>query len=152
MGLFSKKEKVIKATLKNSENGYMYTLALLDDKLQIGIPLAKPDQLKTLRYEQIQDVVYESDIEKISVSKSPIGRAIAGGLLFGSTGALVGAISGTTPKQKTERKFYLIISYVSKDGAEKFLQYEDPTIGAGMTLYKALKEKANIREEISNEL
>lgn len=152
MGLFGKKDKAIKATFKSSENGFMYTLKLLEDKLQIGIPLAKPDQLKTLRYDQIKDVVYESDIQKISVSKSPIGRAIAGGLLFGSTGAVVGAISGSTKKEKTERKFYLIINYVSKDGVDKFLHYEDPTLGAGMKLYKVLKEKANIQVDLSNEL
>lgn len=152
MGLFGKKDKNIKATFRNSENGYMYTLELLEDKLQIGIPLAKPDQLKTLKYNQIQDVIYESDIEKISKSKSPIGRAIAGGLLFGGVGAVVGAISGSGTKEKTERKFYLIINYTSKDGEDKFLQYEDPTLGAGMKLYKALKEKAGIREEQSNEL
>ena len=152
MGLFSKKEKQIKATLKSSDNGYMYNLVLLEDRLQIGLPLAKPDQLKTLKYTQIQDVIYESDIEKISKSKSPIGRAIAGGLLFGGAGAVVGAISGTTTKTKTERKFYLIINYVSKDGENKFLQYEDPTIGAGINLYKALKIKANILEDNSSEL
>lgn len=149
MGLFSKK---IKATLKSSDNGAMYNLELLDDKLQIGIPLAKTDQLKTLRYDQIQDVIYESDIEKISKSKSPIGRAIAGGLLFGGVGSIVGAISGSGTKEKTERKFYLIINYTSKDGESKFLQYEDPTLGAGMNLYKALKEKAGIIENQSNEL
>ena len=69
MGLFKKKE--LKATLKQVDNGYMYNLVLLEDKLQIWIPLAKPNQLKTLRYDQIKDVVYTSDIETISKSKSP---------------------------------------------------------------------------------
>lgn len=152
MGFFNKKEKTIKATLKSSDNGYMYVLELLEDRLQIGIPLARPDQLKTLRYSQIRDVVYESDIEKISKSKSPIGRAIAGGLLFGGVGAVVGAVSGTGTKVKTERKFYLIINYTSKDGEDKFLQYEDPTIGAGLKLYQELKVKAGLLENHSNEL
>ena len=153
MGLFSKKEKDIKATLKSSDNGFMYNLVLLEDRLQIGIPLAKTDQLKTLRYDQIRDVIYESDIEKISKSKSPIGRAITGGLLFGGAGAIVGAISGTGAKEKKEHHFYLIINYISKDGEDKFLQYEDQSLGAGMKFYKSLKEKAGIQEpEQSNEL
>lgn len=153
MGLFSKKEKHIEATLKKVETNTFFKLVLLEDRLQIGLPLAKPDQLKTLRYDQIRDVVYTSDIETISKSKSPIGRAIAGGLLFGGAGAIVGAISGSGVKEKKQYKFYLIINYISKDGEEKFLQYEDQTIGAGMKLYKALKEKANLQDpEESNEL
>lgn len=152
MGLFSRKEKPIKATMMNKENGYMYNLVLQEDHLQIGIPLAKPEQLKTLRYDQIKDVVYTSEIEQIAKSKSPIGRAVAGGLLFGGAGAVVGAVSGTGSKTKKEYKFYLIIYYVSKDGEDKFLQYQDKTLSAGQKFYKALKEKANISTDNSNEL
>lgn len=145
-------KKPIKATFKNVEDNWNYFLTILDDHLQIAIPLAKPDQIKTLNYSQIHDVIYESDIEKISKSKSPIGRAIAGGLLFGGAGAVVGAISGLKPKEKTQRKFYLIINYTSKNGEDKFLQYEDPSVGAGLKLYKALKEKCNIQDDNTNEL
>lgn len=153
MGLFTKKEKNEKANFLNRETNTIFTLELLEDSLQIGIPLARPDQLKTLRYNQIQDVVYTSDIQTISKSKSPIGRAIAGGLLFGGTGAVVGAISGSGSKEKKEYHFYLIINYTSKDGEDKFLQYEDKSLGGGMKFYKALKEKAGIQDpERSNEL
>lgn len=153
MGLFSKKEKIIKANFKNLETNTIFTLELLGDKLQIGIPLARPDQLKTLRYDQIRDVVYTFDIETVKKSKSPIGRAIAGGLLFGGTGAIVGAISGSGSKDKKNYHFYLIINYTSKNGEDKFLQYEDQSLGAGVKFYKALKEKAGIQEpEQSNEL
>jgi hypothetical protein len=153
MGFFSKKEKPIKATFKNVETNTIFNLELLEDRLQIGIPLAKVDQLKTLRYDQIKDVVYTSDIQTISKSKSPIGRAIAGGLLFGGTGAIVGAISGVGTKEKKEYKFYLIINYTSKTGEDKFLQYEDQSLNAGLKFSKLLKEKANIQEpDQSNEL
>lgn len=153
MGFFSKKEKPIKATFKNVETNTIFNLELLEDRLQIGIPLAKADQLKTLRYDQIKDVVYTSDIQTISKSKSPIGRAIAGGLLFGGTGAIVGAISGVGTKEKKEYKFYLIINYTSKTGEDKFLQYEDQSLNAGLKFSKLLKEKANIQEpDQSNEL
>lgn len=153
MGFFSKKEKPIKATFKNVETNTIFNLELLEDRLQIGIPLAKADQLKTLRYDQIKDVVYSSDIQTISKSKSPIGRAIAGGLLFGGTGAIVGAISGVGTKEKKEYKFYLIINYTSKTGEDKFLQYEDQSLNAGLKFSKLLKEKANIQEpDQSNEL
>lgn len=153
MGLFSKKEKNLKANFLKVDTNTIFTLELLEDKLQIGIPFARPDQLKTLRYNQIQDVVYTSDIETTKKSKSPIGRAIAGGLIFGGTGAIVGAISGTGTKEKKEYRFYLIINYISKDGEDKFLQYEDKSLGAGMKFYKALKEKAGLMNPgTSNEL
>lgn len=153
MGLFSKKEKNLKANFLKVDTNTIFTLELLEDKLQIGIPFARPDQLKTLRYNQIQDVVYTSDIETTKKSKSPIGRAIAGGLIFGGTGAIVGAISGTGTKEKKEYRFYLIINYISKDGEDKFLQYEDKSLGAGMKFYKTLKEKAGLMNPgTSNEL
>ena len=153
MGLFSKKEKPIQSFFKDVEKNTALKLELLEDKLQIGIPGAKPEQLKTLRYEQIRDIAYTSDVTTISKSKSPIGRAIAGGLLFGGVGAVVGAVSGTGTKEKKQYKFYLIINYVSKDGEDKYLQYEDLSIGTGTKFYKALKERANfIAPEGFNEL
>ncbi len=153
MALFGKKDKPQKATFKNIETDIIFNLELLEDRLQIGIPLAKPEQLKTLKYDQIKDVVYTVDIEKVSKIKSPIGRAISGGLLFGGAGAVVGAISGTGQKEKKEYKFYLIINYLSKDGEDKFLQYEDMSLGKGKNFTDALKEKVGIQEsENSTEL
>lgn len=152
MGLFSKKP-ITKANFKKVETNTFFTLELLEDKLQIGLPLAKPDQVQTLRYEQIKDVVYTSDIQKVSKSKSPIGRAVAGGLLFGGVGAVVGAVSGTTTKTKNEYHFYVIINYTSKDGEEKFLQYEDMSTINGKKFIDELKNRCNITApEFDNEL
>ena len=152
MGLFSKKP-TLKANFKKVETNTFFTLELLEDKLQIGLPLAKPDQVQTLRYDQIKDVVYTSDIQKVSKSKSPIGRAVAGGLLFGGVGAVVGAVSGTTAKTKNEYHFYVIINYTSKDGEDKFLQYEDTTLGKGKQFIEELKKRCNITApEFDNEL
>ena len=143
MGLFGKKT-TLKANFKKVETNTIFTLELLEDKLQIGLPLAKQNQLQTLKYEQIKDVVYTSDIQKVSKSKSPIGRAVAGGLLFGGVGAVVGAVSGTSTKTKSEYHFYVIINYTSKDGEDKFLQYEDTTLGKGKQFIDELKNRCNI--------
>lgn len=72
--------------------------------------------------------------------KSPIARAFAGGLLFGSTGAFVGALSGLGKKEKKVRKIVFIISYVTADGQEAFLPFEDTR------LYKGPKVAAKLRE------
>ena len=63
--------------------------------------------------------------------KSPIARAVAGGLLFGSTGAVVGAISGAGKKEKKVRRILFIISYVSADGQESFLTFRDTRLYKG---------------------
>lgn len=57
--------------------------------------------------------------EEISKQRSSIARAIAGGLLFGSTGAVVGAVSGL--KDKTKKESFFIIEY-TKDGNTQFIQ------------------------------
>jgi len=143
MGLFKKKSQ--KATFKDAKTGYFYVLSLLDDHLQINIPFGNEKTAKTLRYDQIKDIAFDSEFQKISVSKSPIGRAVAGGLLFGGAGAIVGAVSGVTKKEKTEINFYLIIAYTSKDGEDKFLQYEDSSVLGNDKFVNALKERCGIK-------
>ena len=47
----------------------------------------------------------------------------------------------------------MIINYLSKDGEDKFLQYEDMSLGKGKNFTDALKEKVGIQEsENSTEL
>ena len=47
-----------------------------------------------LPYTRITGVVYRSEVRTVEKDKSPVKRAVVGGILFGSTGAAVGAISG----------------------------------------------------------
>ena len=47
-----------------------------------------------LPYTRITGVVYRSEVRTAEKDKSPVKRAVVGGILFGSTGAAVGAISG----------------------------------------------------------
>ena len=98
----------------------------------------------TLKYSQITDVFYGMETEIVNVSKSSISRAVAGGLLFGGVGAVVGAVSGTGTKQKKERHFYFIISYTSSTGEEKFIQFEDTRLYRGSKVAAELKKLCNI--------
>lgn len=149
MGFFTKtKGSIISDAFKlveahaNLQANLMYDVALYNDHMTIKIPLGK--QETTLHYSQITDVFYGLKTEVTQVSKSVIGRAVAGGLLFGGVGAMVGAVSGTGTKEKKERHFYFIISYTSSTGEDKFIQFEDTRLYKGAKVAGELKRLCNI--------
>lgn len=149
MGFFTKtKGSIISDAFKLCENhanltkDLMYDVALYDDHLTIKMPLGK--QETTLNYNQITDVFYGLETEIVEKNKSVIGRAVAGGLLFGGIGAVVGGISGTGTKTKKERHFYFIISYTSSAGEDKFIQFEDTRLYRGAKVASELKRLCNI--------
>ncbi len=151
MGFFkSKKGSIISDYFMLTENlgvyktGDMVDVALYDEDLVIKSPVLK-QEIK-LNYSQITDVYYGLETEIIEKNKSVIGRAVAGGLLFGGVGAVVGGISGTGTKEKKERHFYFIISYISSTGENDFIQFEDTRLYKGVKVAKKLKELCNITE------
>lgn len=150
MGFFKKKKgSVISEHFKLLENvamfskGYMYEVALYDTYLEIT---SLQKKTVTLNYNQITDVFYGVETELKNKPKSVIGRAAIGGLLFGTTGAIVGAISGNDNQTK-ERHFYFIISYVGSDGVDKYLQFEDTRLFKGLKLSQKLKEFTDISDK-----
>lgn len=128
----------------NYNPGDMLDVALYEDHLTIKSPVGK--QEINLNYSQITDVFYGLKTDITEKNKNVIGRAVAGGLLFGGAGAVVGAISGSGTKEKKESHFYFIISYTGSDGEDKFLQFEDTRLYKGRKLAKKLKELCNIKE------
>lgn len=156
MGIFksNKKQPIKKEYFKPSDKfltfstGIMVEVALYDNYLSMKAPFSKDKTIYTIDYTQITDVYYGIETEIVKSSKSPISRAVIGGLLFGETGAVVGAISGVGEKEKKNyiRKF--IISYMSSDGQEKFLNFDDTCTALfnGEKFSKKLKELANIKE------
>ena len=147
MGLFSKtKRSIISDYFQLKENvgtltaGNMVNVELYEDRLDIK----EVKNSVSLNYSQITDVFYGLQTEITTQSKSVIGRAVAGGLLFGGVGAIVGAVSGTGTKDKKERKFYFIISYTSSTGEDKYIQFEDTRLYKGAKVAAKLKELCNI--------
>ena len=143
MGFFrSKKGSIIsdyfsiETDLGQFKKGNAVDVALFPDHLELQNAIGNK-KTATLAYSQITDIFYGS---KTQLQKSPIARAFAGGLLFGSTGAFVGALSGLGEKEKKVRKIVFIISYVTADGQEAFLPFEDTR------LYKGPKVAAKLRE------
>ena len=148
MGFFTKtKGSIISDYFQLKENlgfltgGNMVNVELYEDHLKIK----EFKNTVSLNYSQITDVFYGLQTEITQVSKSSIGRAVAGGLLFGSLGAVVGAVSGTGTKDKKERHIYFIISYTVNTGEEKFIQFEDTRLYRGAKVAAKLKELCNIK-------
>lgn len=146
MGFFkSKKGSIIsdyfsiEDDLGQFKKGDAVDVALYDDHLELQKGVGNKN-VATLAYSQITDVFYGSDVQVLVKEKSPIARAVAGGLLFGSAGAMIGAVSGVGKKEKKVRKFLLIIRYVSADGQESFLTFQDTR------LYKGPKIAAKLRQ------
>lgn len=85
MGFFRKdtKTQVPSVKLADKETLVTHTLELQQDHLRI---IAHDKSIRTLKYSQITDLAHTMSIETLSSDKSPIGRAVAGGLLLGGIG------------------------------------------------------------------
>ena len=133
------------------KQGWAVDVALYDDHLTLTAPFMKKAPI-TLQYSQITDVYYGVETEIVEKNKSSIGRAVAGGLLFGGVGAVVGAVSGVGKKEKKVQKFLFIISYTSSAGEDKFLQFEDTRLYKGPKLSAKLKELCGIQPVAPEEI
>ena len=127
------------------KKGWAVKVSLYNDHLTLKNFAVK--QPITLNYSQITDVFYGFMTEIQEKNKSTIGRAMAGGLLFGGAGAIVGAMTANGKKEKKVSKFMFIISYTSSKGEECFLQFEDTRLWKGKKLSKTLKGLCNIEEK-----
>ena len=142
---FSKKGSIVsdyfKSTAKQAifKSGESCDVAVFEDHLEIEGTLGKGKA--SLPLDRVTDVYYGSETEIVAKNKSVIGRAVAGGLLFGGVGAIVGATSGTQQKQKKIVKNVFVISYESSDGEAKFLQFEDTRNYKGLKVYTEIKKR-----------
>lgn len=126
------------------KDGELVDVALYEDYL--GVTIKRSEDEVKLSYDKITDVFFGKTKELVTVDKSPIGRAVVGGLLFGGVGAIVGASSGQGKTKSIDLNTYLIISYTS-DEEEKYLQFIDTRKYKGKLLAKKLRELCNISDE-----
>ena len=127
------------------KKGWSIDVSLYDDHLELKNFAIK--QPITLNYSQITDVFHGYTTEIQEKDKSTIGRAVAGGLLFGGVGAVVGAMTANGKKEKKVTKLMFIISYTSSQGEECFLTFEDTRHYKGKKLSQQLKELCNIKDK-----
>ena len=152
MGLFKKDKDVIISEpflllqdVGELKKDWAIKVSLYDDHLTLKNFAVK--QPITLNYSQITDVFHGYTTEIQEKNKSTIGRAMAGGLLFGGVGAIVGAMTANGKKEKKVTKLMFIISYISSKGEDCFLQFEDTRNWNGKKLSNKLKELCNIEEK-----
>lgn len=127
--------------------GEIVDLALYENHLELTAYHTK--DVVALSYEKITDVFLGKTKAIIEVNKSPIGRALVGGMLFGNIGAIVGACSANGKTKAIDVNKYLIISYIS-NGQEKFIQLIDTRKYKAKAIYQKLKELCNIPEKDSS--
>lgn len=97
----------------------------------VMLSINEADRVLTIKGKVVKNEKASLSLDKITFSgvitediikkRSAIGRAIAGGLLFGDAGAIVGAISGS--KDKVEKQDYYVVEYTS-NGKERFIQFQ----------------------------
>ena len=127
------------------KTGFAVDVTLYDEHLTLSNFAVK--QPITLNYSQITDVFYGLVTDIQEKDKSIIGRAVAGGLLFGGAGAIVGAMTANGKKEKKVSRLMFVISYTSSKGEECFLEFEDTRRYKGKKLSEKLKELCNIEEK-----
>lgn len=129
MGLFSSKNKdgnletkmIHIAGLPDNYGKYAFMHLILDENagiLQFKKSL-KTDECVNLAISKITK--YEILTEEKIKENSGVGRAIAGGLLFGPAGAVVGAV---TARDKKKKEYFYCITYMS-DNEEKVIVMKD---------------------------
>lgn len=125
---------------------FAISATLLDDKIEFKQRIGKKESIY-LEFSKITKVEVVDEKEIIEKDKSVAKRAIAGGLLLGPLGAIIGGIDGTGKKKKTTYKKYLVFNYMS-DNEEKALPVE--IVGATLGLKKFINELTIKCSNLSN--
>lgn len=128
MGLFKKNKKYdCRFTGKVSEttgtniipHGVFLTVTLTGDSVIID----NSDMSFTLEKSQITNSGFFTEQDVISKNRSVIGRSIAGGLMFGEMGAVIGGLSGVN-NNKTIHKKFVFITYQSSNNTDCGIVFE----------------------------
>lgn len=102
---------------------------ILDDGIKINVvSIGRKERIAsfTIPQERIIDIDFITQKNLEEKKKSAVGRGIVGGLLFGSTGAIIGGLSGLDTKTVTTYTTLFCITYQTKDGGVSNLLF-DPT-------------------------
>ncbi|MGG7176186.1 hypothetical protein ACQPU1_01235 [Clostridium paraputrificum] len=101
---------------------------------EVKLKFTKNEVLNTFRInlENILDLIVADKKEILNKNKSVIGRGVAGGLIFGPVGAMLGGMSGIGGKQEIKKiGTFLVISYRNSAGeiANITLKADKPMTG-----------------------
>lgn len=135
--------------IANIPQGMVVTLEL--EKSELTIKSQVTGAVARLPYTQIKEVGKFTSQEIKEKSKSIAGRAVIGGLLLGSVGAIVGGMTGLGTKSETVQHDFLIINYMSQNEEEKVLSFSvNYNITWGLTKFMDnLKEQAGMKPAVA---
>ena len=160
MGLFSKKVndgtiKMVATHLSGLEEVYeknriVYVIWDEDNKkLIFKTKIYAKKQVEytvNLEISKIKRIGIISEKEIIEHNKSVGGRAIAGGLILGPLGLLVGGMSGIGSNKSTKIKMFMVINY----DEDKIITFELPLIPLNSNkLTLAVRAHLNVPTEIN---
>ncbi|HDK7158912.1 TPA: hypothetical protein PTV68_002041 [Clostridium botulinum] len=156
MGLFSRKNKEINPINLIYIDGIdryikrtTVSLSLDDKKRCLVIKASKGNYpVVNISFEKLVavDIIHERDI--IETNKNSVGRAMAGGILLGPLGAIIGGISGVGSKKNSELRTFLVINYKSKDEEIKVISFEIKNITLSMPKFiNKLRENIPINND-----
>ena len=104
----------------------------------------KENATYSVKLDNIVDVKIKTETEITEQERNIIARAIAGGILFGELGAIVGGLSGIPKRQIKISHDFLIINYISKEGDKKLLMFlykvDSPRYLLERFIHKLIKE------------
>lgn len=158
MSIFGKKKEVTKVNLIHVDGlmGYGSAVVILnldDDNKCITI---NPKVYKVppvhLRYEQIINIGSITEEEIIEKNKSTVGRALAGGLLLGPLGAIVGGMSGIGTNKSNKTTYYMVINYKSLEEETKALSFKIMDFTAWADFIWSVRRRIKKVEEIPKEI
>ncbi|EJO5349569.1 hypothetical protein NRP93_003751 [Clostridium botulinum] len=160
MGFFSKKNKnrsigvllVDGLSIYSRDVILQITLNNENECLTINSKIFKNIPDVNLKYEKIIDANIITRHELVKQSKSVVGRAAVGGLLLGSLGATVGAMSGTGTKTDDQIEYYFVVNYRNKDEELKVLSFKIVGFSIWRPFIKELKSKINIKQDTEKEI
>ncbi|EPY2279511.1 hypothetical protein ACXAT1_000389 [Clostridium sporogenes] len=153
MGLFSRKNKEISPinlTYIDGIDRYIKNTIVslnLDDKKGCLVVKASKDNypVVNISFDKLvaADIIHEKDI--IETNKNSVSRAMVGGVLLGSLGAVIGGISGVGTKKSSKLRTFLVINYKSKDEKIKIISFEIKNITMNMPKFiNKLRENISI--------
>ena len=102
--------------------------------------------IKEISLKDIINVGVINDKHLKEKNKSVIGRGIAGGLLFGSVGLVLGGLSGTGTKQIKEDVQYIVVNY-NENNENKVISVYVNGAFSGTSFVKKLNNIVNLSKE-----
>ncbi len=116
---------------------------------KLGIINIDGNKSYKIKLKNINDIKIKTEKEITEQERHTLMRALAGGILFGGTGAIVGAISGVPNKQITVTHKILLIDYTSKEEEEQSLMFiVDPKLKQTIEGVNFIPNLVKFREEV----